>query len=436
VRAALPTFCELAAEQLTTAAAHPTHRRTCGGGFSNTLYRCTLIGNTSDGFGGGLNYGILSSCLLISNKTTQFSSDGGGANASTLTDCTLMGNNGFNGGGVVNSTLVNCALSNNTARSFGGGAMSSTLSACTLVGNKSGRDGGGAFSCTLTNCTLSNNVAGTTFYGGGANNSTLDNCLVISNTATYGGGVAYGTVYRCKLLNNRGVTQGGGGFSAPMNNCLLAGNTSVDGGGAYNGYFTNCTIVGNLVTFRGGGLYNASAVNCIVYLNTGGNANYLNYYFGVFTNSCTLPLPASGLGNIDADPQFVNAGINDYHLQASSPCRNAGDNAYVSTAIDLDGNPRLISAIVDMGVYESQATNVPVAFRLSGSSQLSGGAFQLSFTNLSGLGFTVLGSTNVALPVAQWTVLGAPVENPPGRYQFTDPQATNKATRFYRVRSP
>jgi len=156
----------------------------------------------------------------------------------------------------------------------------------------------------------------------------------------------------------------------------------------------------------------------------------------VFTNSCTLPLPASGLGNIDADPQFVNAGINDYHLQASSPCRNAGDNAYVSTAIDLDGNPRLISAIVDMGVYESQATNVPVAFRLSGSSQLSGGAFQLSFTNLSGLGFTVLGSTNVALPVAQWTVLGAPVENPPGRYQFTDPQATNKATRFYRVRSP
>jgi len=80
--------------------------------------------------------------------------------------------------------------------------------------------------------------------------------------------------------------------------------------------------------------------------------------------------------------------------------------------------------------------NQPVIFNVTGSSISSGGAFQLSFTNLSGLGFTVLGSTNVALPVAQWTVLGAPVENPPGRYQFTDPQATNNPTRFYRVRSP
>ncbi len=220
-----------------------------------------------------------------------------------------------------------------------------------------------------------------------------------------------------------------------MNNCLLAGNTSQEGGGAYSGNFTNCTIAGNLTTYRCGGLAFASAVNCIVYLNTGGNVNYLNYYNGVYANSCTLPLPA-GAGNIDADPQFVNAGSGDYHLQSSSPCRNTGDNAYVTTALDLDGNPRMISAIVDMGAYESQATNVLVAFSLRGSSQFNGGAFQLSFTNLSGLPFTVLGSTNVALPLTNWTVLGAPVENPPGTYQFTDLQATNNATQYYRVRSP
>ena len=84
----------------------------------------------------------------------------------------------------------------------------------------------------------------------------------------------------------------------------------------------------------------------------------------------------------------------------------------------------------------TSSVSQPLAFSLTGSSQFNGGAFQLSFTNLSGLPFTVLGSTNVALPVAQWTVLGAPVENPPGRYQFTDSQATNNPTRFYRVRSP
>ena len=77
-----------------------------------------------------------------------------------------------------------------------------------------------------------------------------------------------------------------------------------------------------------------------------------------------------------------------------------------------------------------------VNFKLSGAVQLPGGAFQFSFTNFSGLSFTVRGTTNLALPFTNWTVLGAPVESPPGQYQFTDPQAMNKATRFYRVSSP
>jgi hypothetical protein len=55
---------------------------------------------------------------------------------------------------------------------------------------------------------------------------------------------------------------------------------------------------------------------------------------------------------------------------------------------------------------------------------------------VAGLGFTVLATTNLALPLSNWTVLGAPVEGPSGQYQFTDTQATNTAIRFYRVSSP
>jgi len=77
-----------------------------------------------------------------------------------------------------------------------------------------------------------------------------------------------------------------------------------------------------------------------------------------------------------------------------------------------------------------------VSFNLNGEVVLPGGAFQFGFTNTSGLGFTVLATTNLSLPLTNWTVLGAPVEGPPGHYQFTDPQATNSPTRFYRVRSP
>jgi len=58
------------------------------------------------------------------------------------------------------------------------------------------------------------------------------------------------------------------------------------------------------------------------------------------------------------------------------------------------------------------------------------------FTNAPNLDFTVLTSTNVALPLADWTVLGNIPEISPGQYQFTDPGATNFQRRFYRVVSP
>jgi hypothetical protein len=57
----------------------------------------------------------------------------------------------------------------------------------------------------------------------------------------------------------------------------------------------------------------------------------------------------------------------------------------------------------------------------------------LTFTNVSGLNFSILASTNIATAVTNWTVLGIPAETPAaGQYQFTD-SITNKA-RFYRVR--
>jgi hypothetical protein len=64
------------------------------------------------------------------------------------------------------------------------------------------------------------------------------------------------------------------------------------------------------------------------------------------------------------------------------------------------------------------------------------GAVSFVFTNNHDASFTVLTTTNLAFPLADWTVLGAPAETAPGTYQFTPSFATNESRRFYRVRSP
>ena len=75
---------------------------------------------------------------------------------------------------------------------------------------------------------------------------------------------------------------------------------------------------------------------------------------------------------------------------------------------------------------------------MTGLTRLGNGAIQFTFTNYTDASFTVLASTNLALPTSTWNILGHALESPIGsdQYPFTDPQATNITQRFYRVRMP
>ena len=78
----------------------------------------------------------------------------------------------------------------------------------------------------------------------------------------------------------------------------------------------------------------------------------------------------------------------------------------------------------------------PLDVGLTLTAQMVNGLFTLNFTNLISLPFSVLTTTNVALPAAAWSTLGDPTELSPGQYQFIDSQLPTAPQLFYQVVSP
>lgn len=197
--------------------------------------------------------------------------------------------------------------------------------------------------------------------GGGvwsaSRNEFITNCFITRNFASYGGGAYLGTLVNCILETNSAVN-GGGAFSNTLYNCRLKGNfVTLNGAGAYGAVLINCTVVSNSTPASsggGGGIYNSSASNTIIYYNISGKEP--NFSINTPMNYCCAPtLATNGIGNITNAPIFINPAGADFHLQSNSPCINAGNNAYATNAIDLDGLPRIVGGTVDIGAYEYQS---------------------------------------------------------------------------------
>ncbi len=112
---------------------------------------------------------------------------------------------------------------------------------------------------------------------------------------------------------------------------------------------------------------------------------------------------------------------------------------YTLVTVFVNGIPSVSSDPPDIPSTENIlniSVPVPTPPNLTGPQKLADGSFQFAFTNSVGALFGVLTSTNLALPMTNWTVLDGVTEIPLGQFQFTDLQLTNDAQRFYRVFSP
>jgi len=265
--------------------------------------------------------------------------------------------------------------------------------------------GGGIFnmngSPTIRNCLIVGNAS--VFYGGGIYSSsrtapTITNCTISANWAQWWGGGLYNDwdgeliVTRCAVTGN-GVEFRGGGLYCHTDglldvaNCIVSGNMASEasfgqGGAVYctaaRVNLLHCTLVGNrAATGRSiacdsldhGGRGEIRVDNSILWDGVGSIHNGDNSLLEIVYSDIEGGWP--GVGNIAAEPRFVQMGYwdngatakdpdddiwfeGDYHLQWNSPCIDKGDPRWVpeANATDLDGRPRLSGAAVDMGAYE------------------------------------------------------------------------------------
>ena len=163
--------------------------------------------------------------------------------------------------------------------------------------------------------------------------------------------------------------------SPSITNNTITGNSASSSGAIYcnssSPSITNNTITGNSATFGGGGIccYSSSSptiTNCILWDNGDDLQDCSATYSDIEDGD-------AGLGNISADPGFVDSATAGYRLTASSPCINAATST-VAPAMDKDGVYRPQGAGIDMGAYEYfvPASAAPVDPALSSATHAQG----------------------------------------------------------------
>ncbi len=330
----------------------------------------------------------ISSCTIQKNSATN----GGGiycfCSYININSCTISENSAKTGGGIYlntcnlgSSAFTDCHITENIADSLGGGVFCTggvpPFMNCTISENTAG-SGGGIYCwlygyLSMSHCTISENMAirsaGFGGFGGGI-------CLQSGSSA-----ISY-----CTIQNNVSETWGGGIYcnstTLDINYTTVCGNSalypSLGGrGGGLNCQgstvtINHCTLHGNIAEGYGGGIYislsDLTLKNIILEGNTWGGVYFISYYSVEITysdffnniagNFLALGSIPAGLGeiitvnangdscdlyyNIYEDPLFVDPVIGDYHLQAESPCIDAGDP---NSPLDPD------STIADIGAF-------------------------------------------------------------------------------------
>jgi len=365
-----------------------------------------VSGNTVEGCNGG----------IASINSSTYAGD-----SLTITGNTIRHNSfGDDGGGIYcqysSARITNNQIVDNSAQGSGGGVFCTGSSSPVILGNTitgnwsleyhsqiSGYNGAGicCYSCSPTiseNTIVNNGVDARSPMSRGGGIACLKCSAVITKNriarnvmATAGGIYCDGpmaTIEGNTVVDNRASLRGSGstcaggiyctGGSTLVSNNVVAGNNARGlGGGVFCGGSTtlvNNTIVGNEGSGRGGGVWCyggvlAAASNIVAHNSSGiwvsGTASVMtcrsNCAFGnAGGDYAGFPDPTGSNGNIALDPRLASTTYGNSHIQPGSPCIDAGDDSYVGSGwTDMDAQPRIQGAHVDIGADESDGARWP-----------------------------------------------------------------------------
>jgi len=324
----------------------------------NDPYRSTLCGSSRQVVG-------INSCPGPSTRLDGFTIDNKSSGAGvyawaynrrlsvTIANNTITGNCGWPGAGVC-------------IDAWGGGTT--IVKDNIITGNVSDyyndSNGGGiacyGASCVITGNTITNNVASR--QGGGVLLECCENAVVVNNVIADNFVTGFTSAYSEPHL--------GGGIFVHGGRALIANNTIVgnwsqsgEGGAIYcaeklygcdDDLETDVRIINNIIAHNSSGVLKDGITPTI--------ANNCMWDNGSYDFKDRSGDPWAPTGNLAADPDLASRQYGRWHIQPGSPCRDAGDDSVVQAQWpDMDEQPRVQGAHVDIGADESDGTVWPEA---------------------------------------------------------------------------
>jgi hypothetical protein len=382
------------------------------------------------------------------------------------------GNGVFETGTRATLTLSGGYTANSGSQFVGSGINELTGGTLTLNGDVTGTDLVlGAGTCVLNGAVSNLTLAGASL---GGNNGVISGLLTWSSGTLAIGSILTVATNGALVLDGvsgnsytmYGILTNAGTFKLASGNLQLAG--SCDGGfgevvnlpDAIINLATNVSILG--------ACGNELLINEGVLEKTGGTGT--STINPVFINS---GLVKAVTGNLSLNGSYVFIGgeldcgisgptnFGSIHFAGSAPLNGLGLNVYLENAfLPADGDSfAVVTYGSEAGAFATtnlpnigswQATYGSSAFTLTAlsvrpnliPSLYTNGEpdelpqLLLQFTGNTNVNYTVLASTNLALPFSNWTVLGAPLLLSSNLYLFIDSESPNIPTRFYIMRSP